>query len=84
MKYELKHVEGNQHILVVDGFEIASVYTYKDDCTVEVKKLIDDAEIGRATEKAFIYFSMGQPSDNGTIEFDILDVESLLDWAKED
>lgn len=58
-----------------------------EDITIhqaELTELERLAEIGRATEKAFIYFSMGQPSENGTIEFDILDVESLLDWAKED
>ena len=43
------------------------------------------AEIGRATEEAFIYFSMGQPSDDGTIiELEILNVEDLLEWYRKE
>lgn len=49
-KYELFYVEGNQHMLCVDGFEIASVYTYKDANLEEIKQLLADAEKGRACE----------------------------------
>lgn len=67
---------------------VSDVLRYLNQPTTEInidyyEELERLARIGLATEKAFVYFSMGQPSESGTIEFDILDVESLLDWAED-
>lgn len=43
-KYMLVYGGGNSHALIVNGFEIATVYTYKDDYLQELKMLIADAK----------------------------------------
>lgn len=40
-------------------------------------------ELGKAIEEAMIYFSLGQPNNNGKIEFYILTTKELVDWYRE-
>lgn len=79
MKSLFKNHDTVRFVVSGIGETVLATYLFKD-AIAELERL---AEIGRATEKAFDYFSMGQPSEEGTIEFDVLSVEDLLEWAKE-
>ena len=56
---------------------------HMDEMLKELDELERLAEIGRATEKAFNYFSMESVDDEGNGQFCMLRVEELLEWYKE-